>query len=153
MPDASLSADVIVGFPGETDSQYRRTLDLIDEISFDQVNTAAYSPRPNTPAASWNNQLPEEVKVARLKEINALVERCARERNARYAGRTEEVLAEGVNPKDPSQLMGRTRTNRLTFFSAKAADGQRFQPGDLVTVRIDAVRSFSLSGTPLSERN
>ena len=91
--------------------------------------------------------------MARLKEINALVERCARERNARYAGRTEEVLAEGVNPKDPSQLMGRTRTNRLTFFAAMAADGQRFKPGDLVSVRIDAVRSFSLSGTPLSEQN
>ena len=55
-----------------------------------------------------------------------------------------------MNPKDPSQLMGRTRTNRLTFFSATAADGQRFAAGDLVNVRIDAVRSFSLSGTPLT---
>jgi tRNA-2-methylthio-N6-dimethylallyladenosine synthase len=149
MPDASISADVIVGFPGETDAQYRRTLDLIDEIAFDQVNTAAYSPRPNTPAATWDNQLPESVKVERLKEINALVERNARERNARYQGRTEEVLAEGINPKDPEQLMGRTRTNRLTFFSATSPDGHHYQPGDLVSVRIDAVRSFSLSGTPL----
>jgi tRNA-2-methylthio-N6-dimethylallyladenosine synthase len=149
MPDASISADVIVGFPGETDAQYRRTLDLIDEIAFDQVNTAAYSPRPNTPAATWDNQLPESVKVERLKEINALVERNARERNIRYQGRTEEVLAEGINPKDPEQLMGRTRTNRLTFFSATSPDGHHYQPGDLVNVRIDAVRSFSLSGTPL----
>jgi tRNA-2-methylthio-N6-dimethylallyladenosine synthase len=149
MPDASISADVIVGFPGETDAQYRRTLDLIDEIAFDQVNTAAYSPRPNTPAATWDNQLPEAVKVERLKEINALVERNARERNARYLGRTEEVLAEGINSKDAQQLMGRTRTNRLTFFSATSADGHHYQPGDLVNVRIDAVRSFSLSGTPL----
>ena len=113
------------------------------------MNTAAYSPRPNTPAANWNNQLPEEVKVARLKEINALVEQCARKANARYQGRTEEVLAEGINPKDPTQLMGRTRTNRLTFFSATGADGQRYQAGDLVNVHIDAVRSFSLSGTPM----
>ena len=90
------------------------------------------------------------MKVERLKEINALVERSARERNARYAGRTEEVLAEGINPKDPSQLMGRTRTNRLTFFSAETVDGRRFKPGDLVQVRIDEVRSFSLSGTPLN---
>ncbi|QNI72792.1 tRNA (N6-isopentenyl adenosine(37)-C2)-methylthiotransferase MiaB [Synechococcus sp. NOUM97013] len=149
MPDASLSADVIVAFPGETDAQYRRTLDLIEEIGFDQVNTAAYSPRPNTPAADWDNQLPEEVKVARLKEINALVEQCARKANARYEGRTEEVLAEGINPKDPTQLMGRTRTNRLTFFSATGADGRRYQAGDLVNVHIDAVRSFSLSGTPV----
>jgi tRNA-2-methylthio-N6-dimethylallyladenosine synthase len=89
------------------------------------------------------------VKVMRLQTINALVERCARERNARYAGRTEEVLAEGINPKDPSQLMGRTRTNRLTFFQAAGPDGHQHKPGDLVKVRIDEVRSFSLSGTPL----
>lgn len=89
------------------------------------------------------------MKVARLQEINALVERCAKDRNARYLDRIEEVLAEGINPKDPSQLMGRTRTNRLTFFSAEDADGRSYQPGDLVQVRINAVRSFSLSGTPV----
>ncbi len=149
MPDASLSADVIVAFPGETDAQFRRTLQLIEEINFDLVNTAAYSPRPNTPAANWDNQLPEDVKVERLQEINALVERCAKDRNARYLNRVEEVLAEGINPKDPSQLMGRTRTNRLTFFSAEGTDGRNYQPGDLVQVRINAVRSFSLSGTPV----
>ena len=149
MPDASISADVIVAFPGETDAQYRRTLDLIEEIGFDQVNTAAYSPRPNTPAATWPNQLSEEVKVERLREINALVERVARERSARYAGRTEQVLVEGINPKDPQQVMGRTRTNRLTFFPAARADGTRWQSGDLVNVHIDEVRAFSLSGTAI----
>ena len=149
MPDASLSADVIVGFPGETDAQYRRTLALIEDIGFDLVNTAAYSPRPNTPASEWSNQLSEEVKVARLQEINALVERCARQGNARYKGRIEEVLAEGINVKDPNQLMGRTRTNRLTFFNAEDETGHAYQPGDLVKVRIDVVRSFSLTGTPL----
>ena len=87
--------------------------------------------------------------MERLREINALVERCARKANARYEGRTEEVLAEGINPKDPSQLMGRTRTNRLTFFSSTGADGRAYESGDLVPVRIDAVRSFSLSGSPL----
>ena len=150
MPDASISADVIVAFPGETDAQYRRTLDLIEEIGFDQVNTAAYSPRPNTPAADWPNQLSEEVKVERLREINALVERVARERSARYAGRTEQVLVEGINPKDPEQVMGRTRTNRLTFFPAANSAGGHWQAGDLVEVRIDEVRAFSLSGTAQS---
>ena len=150
MPDASISADVIVAFPGETDAQYRRTLDLIDEISFDQVNTAAYSPRPNTPAADWPNQLSEEVKVQRLQEINALVERKAKERSARYAGRTEQVLVEGVNPKQADQVMGRTRTNRLTFFPAARASGGQWQAGDLVEVRIEEVRAFSLSGIALS---
>ena len=147
MPDASISADVIVAFPGETDAQYRRTLDLIEEIGFDQVNTAAYSPRPNTPAADWPNQLSEEVKVERLRELNALVEKKAKERSARYAGRSEQILVEGINPKDPAQVMGRTRTNRLTFFPGQRADGSAIQAGELVDVRIEQVRAFSLSGT------
>jgi tRNA-2-methylthio-N6-dimethylallyladenosine synthase len=146
MPDAAISADVIVAFPGETDAQYRRTLALIEEIGFDQVNTAAYSPRPNTPAADWPNQLSELVKVERLRELNALVERKAKERSARYAGRIEQILVEGINPKDPAQVMGRTRTNRLTFFPGQRSDGTAIQPGELVNVRIEEVRAFSLSG-------
>jgi tRNA-2-methylthio-N6-dimethylallyladenosine synthase len=146
MPDAAISADVIVAFPGETDAQYRRTLDLIEEIGFDAVNTAAYSPRPNTPAADWPNQLSEAVKVERLQELNALVERTARERSARYAGRREQILVEGTNPKNPEQMMGRTRTNRLTFFPAQRSDGRTIAPGELVTVQIEDVRAFSLSG-------
>jgi tRNA-2-methylthio-N6-dimethylallyladenosine synthase len=146
MPDAAISADVIVAFPGETDAQYRRTLALIEEIGFDQVNTAAYSPRPNTPAADWPNQLSELVKVERLRELNALVERKAKERSARYAGRIEQILVEGINPKDPAQVMGRTRTNRLTFFPGQRADGSPIDPGALVNVLIEEVRPFSLSG-------
>ncbi|MCP9818764.1 tRNA (N6-isopentenyl adenosine(37)-C2)-methylthiotransferase MiaB [Synechococcus sp. Cruz-9H2] len=153
MPDAAISADVIVGFPGETDAQYRRTLALIEEVGFDQVNTAAYSPRPHTPAADWPDQLSEAVKVERLQEINALVERTARLRSERYLGRIEQVLVEGSNPREPSQWMGRTRTNRLTFFPAHAPashcgepQGGAIQPGDLVNVRIQEVRAFSLTG-------
>ncbi|MFM7085588.1 MAG: tRNA (N6-isopentenyl adenosine(37)-C2)-methylthiotransferase MiaB [Cyanobium sp.] len=149
MPDAAISADVIVAFPGESEAQFRRTLALIEEIGFDQVNTAAYSPRPGTPAADWPDQLSEPVKVERLQELNALVERVARQRSARYQDRIEEVLAEGINPRDPLQLMGRTRTNRLTFFPAVRSDGSPIVPGDLVPVRIETVRSFSLSGQPL----
>lgn len=146
MPDAAISADVIVAFPGETEAQFRRTLALIEEIGFDAVNTAAYSPRPNTPAADWPDQLSEAVKVERLQEINALVEQQARQRSARYAGRIEEILVEGTNPKDPQQVMGRTRTNRLTFFPGERADGRAIEPGELVTVQIEGVRAFSLSG-------
>jgi tRNA-2-methylthio-N6-dimethylallyladenosine synthase len=147
MPDAAISADVIVAFPGESDAQFHRTLDLIEAIGFDHVNTAAYSPRPNTPAADWSNQVPEAVKVERLQAVNAVVERVALHRNGRYQGRVEEVLAEGVNPKDPTQLMGRTRNNRLTFFPAARPEGPVHRPGELVRVRIDTVRAFSLSGT------
>ncbi|MEB3262063.1 MAG: tRNA (N6-isopentenyl adenosine(37)-C2)-methylthiotransferase MiaB, partial [Cyanobacteriota bacterium] len=146
MPDAAISADVIVAFPGETDAQYRRTLDLIEAIGFDAVNTAAYSPRPNTPAADWPDQLPETVKVERLRELNALVELVARQRSARYLGRIEEVLVEGPNPRDPEQMMGRTRTNRITFFPTHRGDGSVIQPGSLVNVVITEARPFSLSG-------
>ncbi len=149
MPDASISSDVIVAFPGEKDSQFQNTLKVIEEIGFDQVNTAAYSPRPNTPAATWPNQIPENIKVQRLQELNSLVEKTARKRNSRYKGRVEEILAEGINPKDSKQLMGRTRTNRLTFFSSKGSQDFGYKPGDFVPVLIDEVRSFSLTGTPL----
>jgi tRNA-2-methylthio-N6-dimethylallyladenosine synthase len=138
---------VIVAFPGERDAQFRRTLAVVEEIGFDQVNTAAYSPRPGTPAADWPDQLPEAVKVERLRELNALVERTARERNGRYAGRREQILVEGPNPRDPDQAMGRTRSNRLTFFPARRPDGSSLRPGDLVSVRIETVRAFSLSGS------
>jgi len=142
MPDAAISADAIVGFPGETDAQFRRTLELVEDIGFDLLNTAAYSPRPNTPAADWPNQVEEHVKVERLRELNALVERKAKACSERYLGRVEEVLAEGINPKDNTQLMGRTRTNRLTFFPAA-----HHSVGDTVPVRIEQVRAFSLSGS------
>ncbi len=149
IPNASISADVIVAFPGETHKQFQKTLSIIQEIGFDQVNTAAYSPRPNTPAATWPNQLPENTKIERLNELNLLVERTAKIKNQRYKELTEEVLAEGINPKDQTQLMGRTRTNRLTFFPSKGPEGYIYKPGDLVNIRIKEIRSFSLSGIPI----
>ena len=149
MPHSSISADVIVAFPGESDKQFQKTLSIIEEVGFDQVNTAAYSPRPNTPAAEWPNQLPETIKVERLKVVNDLVEKIAKTKNSRYQNMVQEVLAEGINPKDSKQLMGRTRTNRLTFFPKEGPEGYRYKPGDLVSLKINEVRSFSLSGIPL----
>ena len=146
MPDASITADAIVAFPGETEQQYQDTLKLISEIGFDQVNTAAYSPRPNTPAAVWTNQLSEEVKKTRLKEINDLVENTARTRNQRYINNIESVLIEGLNPKNSSQIMGRTRTNRLTFVEIPKNINFNFSLGDEIDVRINKARPFSLTG-------
>ncbi len=145
MPDASISADAIVGFPGETEEQFENTLQLVDDIGFDLLNTAAYSPRPGTPAAVWENQLSEEVKADRLQRLNRLVSVKAEERSQRYFGRIEEVLVEGTNPKDPSQVMGRTRGNRLTFFSGNLAELK----GQQVKVKITQVRPFSLTGEPI----
>ena len=79
-----------------------------------------------------------------------MVERIARQRSGRYLGRVEEVLVEGPNPKDASQMMGRTRSNRLTFFPAHRSDGQPIAAGELVDLVIEDVRPFSLSGSPLA---
>ena len=147
MPDASISADAIVGFPGETESQFQRTLDLVEEIGFDQLNTAAYSPRPGTPAALWNNQLSEIEKSDRLQRINHLVSIKAAERSLRYQGRIEEVLVEAQNPKDPTQVMGRTRGNRLTFF---AGNFEQLQ-GKQVKVKVTTARAFSLTGEAIEQ--
>ncbi|WP_071932279.1 tRNA (N6-isopentenyl adenosine(37)-C2)-methylthiotransferase MiaB [Picosynechococcus sp. PCC 7003] len=146
MPDASISADAIVAFPGETEEQFENTLKLVDEIGFDQLNTAAYSPRPGTPAATWDNQLSEEVKGDRLQRLNHLVSQKAAERSQRYAGRIEEVLVEDQNPKNPSQVMGRTRGNRLTFFAGNINELK----GKTVSVKITEVRPFSLTGEPIA---
>ncbi len=145
MPDASISADAIVGFPGETEAQFENTLKLIEDVGFDLINTAAYSPRPGTPAALWDSQLTEDVKKDRLQRINHLVSTQASERSQRYHDRVEEILVEEQNLKDPTQVMGRTRGNRLTFF---AGDINQLR-GKLVKVKITEVRSFSLTGEPL----
>jgi tRNA-2-methylthio-N6-dimethylallyladenosine synthase len=142
MPDASISADAIVGFPGETEAQFENTLCLTEDIEFDLLNTAAYSPRPGTPAATWENQLPDDVKQDRLQRLNHLVNQKAALRSQRYLGRVEEVLVEAINPKDPNQVMGRTRGNRLTFFAGEIETLQ----GRLVPVKITEVRPFSLTG-------
>jgi tRNA-2-methylthio-N6-dimethylallyladenosine synthase len=145
MPDASVSADAIVGFPGETEAQFEQTLQLVADLGFDLLNTAAYSPRPGTPAALWDNQLSDEVKQDRLQRLNHLVNQNAAARSQRYLGRTEEILVEDANHKNPTQVMGRTRGNRLTFF---AGDIESLR-GQLVPVKITEIRPFSLTGEPL----
>ena len=149
MPDASITADAIAGFPGETEAQFENTLQLIRDIGFDLVNTAAYSPRPGTPAALWENQLSEAEKSDRLQRLNRLVSTCAEERSRRYLGREEEVLVEVQNTKDPSQVLGRTRTNRLTFFPGTIEQYR----GKTVKVRIEEIRAFSLTGVAVEVKD
>ena len=110
------------------------------------MNTAAYSPRPNTPAALWPNQLTEAIKIDRLREINNLVENTAKKRNLRYKDSLQEILVESINSKDNSQLLGRTRTNRLTFFPKSSIDSKSPQPGEIVNIKINEIRPFSLTG-------
>ena len=115
----------------------------MEEVKFDTVNTAAYSPRPNTPAATWENQIPDEVKKDRLNRINVLVKEHAKERRARMLGRTVEVLVEERNVKIPTQVMGRTRHNYIVYFEGSIDELQ----GELVNVEIEKCETFYLSGS------
>lgn len=141
-PDASICGDVIVGFPGETDEAFQRTLDLMNQVKFDNLNTFAYSTRPNTEAALWDNQIPEDVKSERLQIVQKLAAEHGLERSKRYAGRTVEVLVEDANPRNPKQCMGRTRQGRQVFFDG---DLDKLR-GEFIEVKITEARTWSLMG-------
>jgi len=142
LPDASITADIIVGFPGETEEQFLDTLTLMEEVEFDSVNTAAYSPRPNTPAALWTNQVEDGVKQDRLQRINRLNLVHAASRRSRMMGRTEEVLVEERNVKLPTQVMGRTTHGYIVYFDGDIDELR----GKLVNVKIDNCMTYYLSG-------
>jgi len=142
LPDAAITADVIVGFPGETEQDFLDTLDIMEKVKFDTVNTAAYSPRPNTPAATWENQLPEDVKKDRLHRINELNSQHATERRARMMDRVVEVLVEERNVKKPSQVMGRTTHGYIVYFDGDIDELR----GQLVNVKIDTCQRYYLAG-------
>lgn len=142
-PDAAICGDVIVGFPGETEEQFQRTLDLMVEVKFDNLNTFAYSPRPNTEAATWDDeQVPEEVKSDRLQRVQELATRHGLERSKRYLNRVVEVLVEDKNPRNPNQVMGRTRQGRQVYFDG---DFESLK-GEFVDVQITEARTWSLMG-------
>lgn len=142
IPDAAITADVIVGFPGETEEQFQDTLSLMEEVEFDTVHTAAYSPRPNTPAAEWKDQVPDKIKVDRLQRINDLNLKHAAKRRKRLLGRTVEILVEQRNVKKPTQVMGRSRHGYIVY-----CDGDIDQlRGKLVNVKIDNAQTYYLSG-------
>lgn len=140
--DAGITADVIVGFPGETDEAFRRTLDLMSTVKFDNLNSFAYSPRPGTEAASRSDQIPDDVKSERLKIVQRLAAEHAKERSGRYAGRTVPVLVEDRNPKDLDQVMGRTRQGRQVFFDGDVEESR----GRTVDVLVTEGRTWSLMG-------
>jgi tRNA-2-methylthio-N6-dimethylallyladenosine synthase len=141
-PDAAICADIIVGFPGETEKAFLKTLQLMEEVKFDNVNSFAYSPRPNTEAALWDNQIADDVKSERLQRVQQLATKHGLERSERYVGRSEEVLVEDANPRDPLQVMGRTRQGRQVYFNG---DLELLQ-GEFVNVKITEARTWSLMG-------
>lgn len=151
-PGVSLSTDIIVGFCGETNDEFQHTLDLLEEIRFDVVHVAMYSPRPGTLAFKWEDDVPLEVKRERLHAVEAVQERIALESNAPYVGRIEEVLIESHQVAGGQhQWRGRNRTNKLVFLPANRPGpatglGADVRPGDLVNVRIDRATAWSLQG-------
>jgi tRNA-2-methylthio-N6-dimethylallyladenosine synthase len=162
-PGVSLSTDIIVGFCGETEEEFQHTLDLLEEIRFDVVHVAAYSPRPGTLAYKWEDDVPLEEKKRRLHRVEEVQERIARDLNVPYQGRIEEVLVEAHQVSGGQhQWRGRNRTNKLVFFPATRpgtpADGDSpsdargqgtrdsVRPGDLVPVLIERTTPWSLQG-------
>jgi tRNA-2-methylthio-N6-dimethylallyladenosine synthase len=141
IPDLALSTDIIVGFPGETDDDFRETLEVVEAVGFDGAFTFVYSPRHGTDAATMPGQVPHELKIERMEQLVELTQRLASERNGARVGLTEEVLVEGRSRTDDSLLRGRTRRNTTVNFSGDAA------AGELVLVRIDAATSTTLRGT------
>ena len=140
-PDISISSDFIVGFPGETDADFRQTMKLVEEIGFDTSFSFVYSQRPGTPAADLPDDTPQEVKLERLRELQAAIEANAAAISQRMVGRIEKVLVEGPSRKDPNELSGRTENNRVVNFP-----GHPRLVGSLVDVRIVAALPHSLRG-------
>ena len=140
IPDLALGTDVIVGFPGETEADFRETLAVVEEVRYDSAFTFVYSPRHGTEAAGLPDQVPDDVKRDRIERLVDVVQRIAAERNGERVGRVEEVLVEGRSRTDDGLLRGRTRRNTKVNFAGDA------QPGELVDVEIAAATSTTLRG-------
>jgi tRNA-2-methylthio-N6-dimethylallyladenosine synthase len=140
IPDLALGTDIIVGFPGETEADFRETLEVVEAVGFDSAFTFVYSPRAGTEAAEMVEQVPEDVKRERMGRLVELVQRGAAARNATRVGRVEEVLVEGPSRTDPTLLRGRTRRNTTVNFAGTAP------PGALVPVEIEGATSTTLHG-------
>jgi tRNA-2-methylthio-N6-dimethylallyladenosine synthase len=125
-PDISLSTDLIVGFPGETERDFQSTLDLVREIGFDQSFSFIYSPRPGTPAASLPDEVPHELKQARLERLQAQLQEQAEAIGRTMVGSVQRVLVERTSKKDVRQLAGRTGNNRWVNFDGPPALIDRF---------------------------
>ena len=139
--EISITGDMIVGFPGETDDDFNETMSLVAEVEYDGLYIFKYSPRPRTPAAAYADSIPEEVKTERFLRLQELQDRIQRRRYERYLGRTVEVLVEGASSRSPSDYTGHTRCNKVVNFPIAAE-----ALGKLVNVNITEVKSHSLYG-------
>ena len=141
LPDVSLTTDLIVGFPQETEEDFKDSYDLLKELRFDIIHTAAYSPREGTKAAIMEGQIDNKVKAARLNEINALQSQLARELNEEYVGRKFEILVDGPAPRGEGSLQGRTKTDKVVIIKG----GPEYM-GRYIDVKIIRASHWSLEG-------
>jgi len=141
-PGIAITTDLIVGFPGETEADFAETLDLMRQVAFAQAFSFKFSPRPQTRAAGFPDQVPEEVKAERLARLQALQDELTLAANVRLVGQVTEVLVEGASKRSPEQLCGRLRTNQIVNFT-----GPRRLTGQLTQVAITAAHPHSLTGS------
>ncbi len=157
LPDAALTTDIIVGFPGETEEDFQATLDVVDRVRFDQAFTFQYSPRPGTPAAAMTDAfVPAEVVRDRYQRLEARVRQHSLEAHQRLVGTTQELLIESPSKSDASRWSGRTRGNHLVHLPAPEhhpGEPPAFAPGDLVEATIvEAANNYALAGAATAIR-
>ncbi|MCD6231867.1 tRNA (N6-isopentenyl adenosine(37)-C2)-methylthiotransferase MiaB [Candidatus Aerophobetes bacterium] len=141
IPEISLTTDLIVGFPGEKEEDFEETLEVIERIKFDGAFTFCYSPVKGTEAAEFEDQVPDEVKKERLRRLIKVQQRITEEKNELLVGQKLEVLVEKVSKKNPEELQGRTRTNKIVVFK-----GKKELIGTLIGVKIVASGCWALRG-------
>ena len=141
-PDISISTDIIVGFPGETEEDFLDTLSLVREVEYDSAFTFIYSPRVGTPAAKYDNQIPENIKHNRFDRLVEEVNRCSAKKNSEYLGRIVDVMVDGPSKNDAGAWSGRTDTFKLVNFTSE----EPLTEGQMVSVRITETKTFSLDG-------
>jgi tRNA-2-methylthio-N6-dimethylallyladenosine synthase len=140
-PDMSMSSDFIVGFPGETEEDFGKMMQLIEDVGFDNSFSFIFSPRPGTPAANLPDDTPHEVKLRRLQTLQAAIETGIRDISARRVGTVQRILVEGPSKRDAEELMGRTECNRVVNFKAP-----KRLIGQMVDVTITEALHYSLRG-------
>ncbi|WP_064616560.1 tRNA (N6-isopentenyl adenosine(37)-C2)-methylthiotransferase MiaB [Streptobacillus moniliformis] len=142
IPEASLTTDIIVGFPGETDEDFKDTLDVVEKVGFENAYIFMYSIRRGTRAAIMDEQVSEEIKKERLQKLNNLQDRCAYKESVKYLGKVMRVLVEGPSKKNKEILTGRTSTNKVVLFSGDA----KLYRGRFVNVKINECKTWTLYG-------
>lgn len=142
IPDIGLTTDIIVGFPGETDEDFQDTMDVVNEVGFENAFMFMYSKRSGTPAATMEEQVDEQVKNERLQKLMRLQNYKAKEESQKYLGKTVKVLVEGPSRKNPEMLTGRTSTHKIVLFKSDRTDLK----GKFVHTRIYEAKTWTLYG-------